>query len=90
MNIEQLDKSMSYQSLESARRLADEMKQQASDYAKEAGHGRGLYLENHASHIFSFRIISIAVLLSFLDPFFYILESYGGKFHHDFNITNTF
>ncbi|XP_066922367.1 sarcolemmal membrane-associated protein-like isoform X3 [Clytia hemisphaerica] len=40
MNIEQLDKSMSYQSLESARRLADEMKQQASDYAKEAGHGR--------------------------------------------------
>lgn len=42
MDIEKLDKSLSYQSLESARKLADEMKQQASDHAKAAGHERGL------------------------------------------------
>lgn len=41
MDIEKLDKSLSYQSLESARKLADEMKQQASDHAKAAGHERG-------------------------------------------------
>ncbi|XP_057297301.1 sarcolemmal membrane-associated protein-like isoform X2 [Hydractinia symbiolongicarpus] len=37
MNIEKLDKSMSYESLESARKLANEMQKQASDYAKVAG-----------------------------------------------------
>ena len=42
MDIEKLDKSLSYQSLESARQLAEEMKQQASDHAKAAGHERGL------------------------------------------------
>jgi len=40
MDIEKLDKSLSYQSLESARKLAEEMKQQASDHAKAAGHER--------------------------------------------------
>jgi len=37
MNIEQLDKSMSYASLESARKLASEMQRQASDNARVAG-----------------------------------------------------
>ena len=46
MDIEKLDKSLGYQSLESARRLANEMKQQASDHAKAAGHERGLNLLN--------------------------------------------
>ena len=46
MDFEKLDKSLGYQSLESARRLADEMKQQASDHAKAAGHERGLNLLN--------------------------------------------
>ena len=41
MNIEKLDKSLSYKSLESARKVAEEMQKQASDYAKVAGQERG-------------------------------------------------
>lgn len=44
MNIEKLDKSLSYKSLESARKVAEEMQKQASDYAKVAGQERGNYV----------------------------------------------
>ena len=41
MTIEKLDKSLSYESLESARKLANEMQRQASDYAKVVGKEKG-------------------------------------------------
>lgn len=55
MNLEKLDKSMSYATLESARKLADEMKQQASNNAKAAGQERvenkSLQEENESLHM---------------------------------------
>ena len=50
MNIEKLDKSLSYKSLESARKVAEEMQKQASDYAKVAGQERGNYVILKLSH----------------------------------------
>ena len=41
MNIEKLEKSHSYEALQSARNLAEEMQKQASSYARAAGQEKG-------------------------------------------------